>query len=107
LARDHYVRIDSNDYSIHPGVIGRRIEFIVDLHRVRALCDGRLVADHERAWAWHQSISDPEHVAAAKALQRERVGVLRPVAEPEVEQRCLADYDIALGLDGGAEGGVA
>jgi uncharacterized cysteine cluster protein YcgN (CxxCxxCC family) len=101
LARDHYVRIDSNDYSIHPAVIGRRIELIVDLQRVKALCDGRLVADHERAWAWHQTISDPEHVSAAKVLRRERVGVLRPVGEPEVEQRCLADYDTALGLDGG------
>jgi hypothetical protein len=26
LARDHYVRFDGNDYSVHPGVIGRRIE---------------------------------------------------------------------------------
>lgn len=101
LARDYYVRIDSNDYSIHPGVIGRRIELIVSLDRVTAFCDGRLVANHERAWAWHQTISDPEHVAAAKMLQRQRVGILRPVAEAEVEQRCLADYDTALGLDGG------
>jgi len=101
LARDHYVRIDSNDYSIHPGVIGRRIELIVDLHRVKALCDGRLVADHERAWAWHQTIADPDHLAAAKRLRTQRVGMLRPVADPEVEQRCLADYDTALGLDGG------
>ena len=101
LARDHYVRIDSNDYSIHPAVIGRRIELIVDLHRVRALCDGRLVADHERVWAWHQTITDPDHLAAAKALRRERVGALRPVGEPEVEQRPLSDYDTALGIDGG------
>jgi transposase len=105
LARDHYVRIDSNDYSIHPAVIGRRIELIVDLHRVRALCDGRVVADHERAWAWHQTISDPDHVAAAKLLRKERVGVLPPVTgavgELEVEQRTLSDYDIALGIDGG------
>jgi hypothetical protein len=100
LARDYYVRIDSNDYSIHPGVIGRRIELIVNLDRVKALCDGRLVADHERVWALHQTISDPEHVAAAKALQRQRVGVLRSVVEAEVEQRSLADYDTALGLDG-------
>lgn len=105
LARDHYVRVDSNDYSIHPGVIGRRIELIVNLHKVKALCDGRLVADHERAWAWHQTISDPEHVAAAKVLQRQRVGRLRPVVEAEVEQRSLADYDTALGLD--LDGGVA
>ena len=107
LARDHYVRIDSNDYSIHPAVIGRRIELIVDLQRVRALCDGKLVADHERAWAWHQTISDPDHLAAGKLLRNERVGALRPVVELEVEQRCLADYDTALGLDNAADGGVA
>jgi transposase len=98
LPRDHYFRLDSNDYSVHPVVIGRRIEVVADLARVRALCDGRVVADHERIWAAHQSISDPEHVEAAKALR-----------EPEVEVRALADYDTALGLDGidHADGGVA
>jgi hypothetical protein len=101
LPRDHYIRFDSNDYSVHPAVIGRRIEVIADLARVRAVCDGRLVADHERIWAWHQTISDPEHIAAAKALRRERVGVLRPVPEPDVQIRCLDEYDQALGLDGG------
>jgi transposase len=79
LPRDHYLRLDSNDYSVHPSVIGRRVEVIADLHRVRAVCEGRIVADHERIWGWHQTISDPEHVAAAKALRRERVAVLRPV----------------------------
>ncbi len=107
LARDHYVRVDSNDYSVHPAVIGRRVEVIADLHRVRALCDGKIVTDHDRVWAWHQTISDPEHVVVAKTLRRERVGVLRPVPEPDVQIRCLADYDTALGLDGSGEGGVA
>jgi hypothetical protein len=40
-------------------------------------------------------------------LRRKRIGVVRPAPEPDVEQRCLADYDTALGLDGGSEGGVA
>jgi transposase len=101
LARDHYVRLDSNDYSVHPAVIGRRIEVIAGLERVRVLCDGKAAADHERVWAWHQTITDPGHHAAARALRRQRAGVLRPASEPEVEQRCLADYDTALGLDGG------
>ena len=55
LPRDFYVRLDSNDYSVHPSVIGRRIEVIADLGRVRAFCDGRVVADHDRVWARHQS----------------------------------------------------
>jgi transposase len=102
LARDHYIRLDSNDYSVHPSVIGRRIEITASLQRVTIHCDGRVVADHERIWARHQTITDPAHLAAAKALRRERFEVVRPAAEPEVEQRSLADYDIALGLTSGA-----
>lgn len=105
LARDHYIRLDANDYSVHPAVIGRRIEVVADLARVRVLCDGKAVADHERIWAWHQTISDPEHVTAAKSLRRKRIGMLHPAPEPEVEVRCLGDYDTALGLD--IDGGVA
>jgi transposase len=108
LPRDYYVRLDGNDYSVHPSVIGRRIEVIADLDRVQAFCDGRLVADHERVWARHQSIADPEHITAAKQLRLERIGLLRPLAaEPEVETRCLADYDTALGVAEAGENGVA
>lgn len=101
LARDHYVRIDSNDYSVHPAVIGRRIEIVVDLHRVQALCEGRLVADHERLWCKHQTITDPAHAAAGHQLRRARTAALRPVADAEVEQRNLSVYDSLLD-DGGA-----
>jgi len=45
-------------------------QVIAGLDRVRALRDGKAVADHARAWAWHQTISDPAHVAAARALRR-------------------------------------
>ena len=101
LARDHYVRLNSNDYSVHPSVIGRRIEITADLHRVRVLCDGRIVADHERVWAKHQTIHDPEHLAAATTLRRQRLEVVRPPAETEVETRRLSDYDALCGVDGG------
>lgn len=50
LPRDHYVRLDSNDYSVHPGVIGRRVQVTADLERVRVTCDGRTVAEHPRCW---------------------------------------------------------
>ena len=98
LARDHYIRLDGNDYSVHPAVIGRRVEIIADLHRVRVLCDGRSVAEHQRLWARHQTVSDPVHVDAAKLLRRNHLDIARPAAAPEVEVRCLADYDTALGL---------
>lgn len=106
LARDHYIRLDSHDYSVHPGVIGRRVEIIADLVGVRVLCEGKVVADHDRLWARHQTVSDPAPVAAATTLRQQRIAILRPAPEPDVELRCLADYDTVLGLDG-ADGGVA
>ena len=64
----------------------------------------RPVADHERIWAKHQTISADEHVAAARAMRAERVGLLRPTPATEVEIRALGDYDAALRL---TDGGVA
>jgi Mu transposase, C-terminal domain len=89
------VRLDGNDYSVDPAVIGRRIEVTADLARVRVTCDGRVVADHERIWARHQIITDPAHLAAAAALRSARQ-LLVPVpgpADAEVEYRDLAVYD--------------
>jgi transposase len=106
LARDHYIRLDANDYSVHPGVIGRRIEITADLARVRVSCEGRLAADHERIWAWHQTITDPAHLAAARALRQERLTIVSAPAQAEVQVRALTDYDTALGLDSG-DGTVA
>jgi transposase len=94
LPRDYYVRLDGNDYSVHPAVIGRRIEITADLSRVRVTCDGRIVADHQRCWARHQTITDPAHLAAARQLgsARRLVPVPGP-ADAEVEYRDLAVYD--------------
>jgi transposase len=101
LPRDHYVRLDGNDYSVHPAAVGRRVEVAADLEQVRVLCDGRLVADHTRCWARHQTIADPAHLAAAARLRTERATVSHR-GEAEVQLRCLTDYDAAFGLDDGA-----
>jgi hypothetical protein len=92
------VRLDGNDYSVHPAAVGRRVEVAADLDRVRAHCGGQLVADHGRCWARHQTISHPAHLTAAARLRAGRAAVSRG-GEAEVELRCLADYDAAFGLD--------
>jgi transposase len=101
LPRDHYVRLDSNDYSVHPAVVGRRVEVAADLDRVQVTYDGRLVADHGRCWARHQTLSDPAHLAAAAQLRHQRaaIGAAGRRDQDEVQLRCLADYDAAFGLD--------
>jgi transposase len=99
LPRDHYVRLDGNDYSVHPDVVGRRVEVRADLKHVRVHCDGRLVADHDRIWARHQTITDPTHRDAAGRLRDQHDRRPRP-ADTDIEPRCLADYDTACGVDG-------
>ena len=102
LGRDYYVRIDSSDYSVDPSMIGRFVDVTADLSKVEARHEGRLLAAHDRVWARGMTITDPTHVAAAKAL-REQFQRPRVAADHHDElARDLADYDRAFGLiDGG------
>ena len=89
------MRLDSNDYSVHPAVI----EVTEGLAQVRVLCDGQAVADHQRIWARHQRISDPLTRPRPAPPAGRRLAPGPP--EPEVQIRALAGYDAALGVDGG------
>ena len=100
LPRDHYVRLDSNDYSVHPSVVGRRIEVTADAGQVEVFCDGRLVARHARCWAKHQSITDPTHRQAAADLRTAARQAPAPAVTADVEHRRLSDYDRLFGLEG-------
>jgi hypothetical protein len=106
LGRDYYVRVDSNDYSVDPAVIGRFVDVHADLTRVEVRHEGRLVAAHDRVWARGMTITDAAHVAAAKVLREQ---FQRPRTTPAPEDgmaRDLADYDRAFGLlDGGLTNG--
>lgn len=98
LPRDYYVRLDTNDYSVDPTVIGRMVEVSGDLERVKVRLDGRVVADHARVWARSQTVTDPVHLATAAAL-RHRFRQPHPrTAEHDGMVRDLADYDRAFGL---------
>jgi transposase len=99
LPRDHYVRLDGNDYSVHPSVVGRRVDVTAGLQRIRVCCEGRQVAAHERCWAAHQSITDPAHREAAAVLRAARRAKTTPAVATEVQHRSLGDYDRAFGLD--------
>ena len=108
LGRDYYVRMDTNDYSVDPNVIGRMVDVAGDLERVRVRVEGRIVAEHTRVWARGTTITDPTHVEVAARLRRQ-------FQQPRLAQaggdhgaqdmfRDLADYDRAFGLGSDAEG---
>jgi transposase len=99
LPRDHYVRVDTCDYSVHPSAIGRRVEVRAGLDEVVVTCDGAVVARHERCWAPHQSLTDPAHRAAAEQMRRAYQSTPRANGDGGVEQRDLSRYDEMFGLD--------
>jgi hypothetical protein len=96
LPRDHYVQVDTNDYSVNPRFVGRRIEVRVTLDEVIATCDGTDVARHRRCLAKHQTLLQPEHSRALRAMRAEQQ-VAAAFADV-VEERDLADYDRAFGV---------
>ena len=105
LGRDYYVRIDGNDYSIDPKMIGRFIDVHADLNRVTASCGGQRVADHARQWATGRTVTDPAHQQTAAALRAElathrRERGTRLHADGHVVAiRALPDYDALFGVD--------
>lgn len=100
LPRDHYVRLDGCDYSVHPSAIGRMVDVRADLAQVTVRCDGRLVACHDRSWVAHQTVTDPAHKEAADVMRALRMRdklARRPAAGVDVEVRDLSRYDDLLG----------
>ncbi len=97
LGRDYYVRLDTNDYSVDPAVIGRLVDVTADLDLVRVRMDGRIVANHQRVWARHATVTDPAHVEQAAQLRRQFQHRARPDADSGLV-RDLGDYDRAFGL---------
>jgi hypothetical protein len=84
---DPYLRFDTNDYSLDPDLVGRRVEVRASQHRLTALAldTGELACAHERCFAKNRTITALEHARALKERRGER--------EISVEQRPLAVYD--------------
>jgi transposase len=85
---DPHLRFDTNDYSLDPDLVGRRVEVRASQREIiaAALDTGELACRHERCFAKNKTITALEH---ARAL-RERRGSKDEII---VEQRPLSVYD--------------
>jgi transposase len=85
---DPHLRFDTNDYSLDPNLVGRRVEVRVSQREVMAVAldTGELACRHERSFAKNRTITALEH---ARGL-RERRGQRDEVV---VERRPLSVYD--------------
>jgi transposase len=96
IGRDHYIRLDTCEYSVDPAAIGRIVRIEADTETVRAHLDGLLVAEHARCWARHQTLTDPDHAEAATAM---RSGA-PPACLPAPPRRAVAGWVLpSWGID--------
>ncbi|MBA2460329.1 MAG: hypothetical protein H0V45_00945 [Actinobacteria bacterium] len=91
ISPDPYLRVDSNDYSLDPRLVGRRVELRISQREVLAVSleTGELAARHVRSFARHRTITALEHARALRQLRG-------APPEPEVELRPLARYDALI-----------
>jgi transposase len=85
---DPYLRVDTDDSSLDPRLVGRRVELRVSQRTILAACldTGELACRHRRSFARHRTITSLEHARALRELRGSPT-------EPEVETRPLARYD--------------
>jgi hypothetical protein len=88
---DPYLRFDTCDYSLDPGLVGRRVEARISDREVLAMAldTGELACRHARSFARHRTITALEHARTLKTQRTERRGQ----SEPVVEVRSLSAYD--------------
>ena len=91
LPRDHYIRVDTNDYSVNPRFVGRRVEVTVTLNEVVVTCDGTEVARHRRVLAKYQTLLVADHARVPHRIRAEAAEP-KPI-EVTVEEGDLEVYD--------------
>ena len=85
---DPHLRFDTNDYSLDPNLVGRRVEVRASQREIIAVAldTGELACRHERVFAKNRTVTALEHARALRARRRQ-------ADEDEVEVRPLAVYD--------------
>ncbi len=93
VAPDPYLRFDTCDYSLDPGLVGRRVEVRVTDREVLAVAldSGEVCCRHQRSVAKHRTITALEHARTLKTQRHERRD-----SEPQVEVRGLDVYDALI-----------
>lgn len=88
---DPHLRVDTNDYSLDPALVGRRAEVRVDQRQVTAVAldTGEIACQHVRTFAKHRTVTALEHARTLRSARGDSAG-------SPVEIRPLARYDALI-----------
>jgi transposase len=96
VSRDGFIRVASADYSVPPGLAGRRVAVTISPTEILVHLEGVEIARHSRSWVRADVVLAPAHVRALR-LHRQAKARLEAgdVSVPPVDLGC---YDRAVGV---------
>lgn len=96
VQRDGFVRVRDVDYSVPPGLAGRRVQVRLAPREVVVHCEGTEIARHRRSFAPADVVLDPRHARALRLAREARSRLASGDVElPEVD---LTRYDALAGV---------
>jgi transposase len=96
VTKDGFCRIGNVDYSVPPGLSGRRVQTKVSPTEVLVFCEGRRIACHVRSFVPADVVLDPVHARQLR-LARE-AGRRLEHRDPDMTPVDLARYDALTGV---------
>lgn len=82
VSKEARVRLDSNTYSVPPGLVGRTVHLRADDRSVRVVANGVVAASHDRCWDRRRAIEDPAHI---ERLVEQRKSARGPKEKSRIE----------------------
>lgn len=95
VSKDGFVRLGNVDYSVPPGLAGRRVAATVSLDRVVLHLDGTVIADHTRSWVPADVVLAPAHARALREHRHAHRQLTR--GDVEIPAPNLAAFDALVG----------
>jgi len=95
VTKDGFVRVGDVDYSVPPGLAGRRLQVRVSLIEVVVHCEGIEVARHRRSYVPADVVLAPAHVRALRLAREARSRLAS--GDVELTEVDLRRYDVLAG----------
>lgn len=95
VGKDCFVRVGNADYSVPPGLAGRRVQLQVTLDRVVVRLEGTVIAEHDRSWIPADVVMAPTHLRLLREHRDARTSLR--AGDVEVPAPDLTAWDAIAG----------
>ena len=96
VTKDGFCRIGDVDYSVPPGLSGRRVQAKISATEVTVFCEGRQIARHVRSFVPADVVLDPKHARQLRQAREAHRRLNR--RDPDMPAVDLARYDTLAGV---------